>query len=360
MHLRLTVCLLAVIVGCTQQEEITSYKVKKPELVDPKSAAVANAPAAPATDQQTLGLIVPVGDKSWFFKLTGEATAVAPLESAFTFFAGNIKIENDKGPTWTLPSAWKELPGNGFRFATIQIPAADGKPLEISVSEAGGDLLANVNRWRQQLRLPAIAADELTTSSKTIKIGEHEATFVSLVGKGSGQMGGAPFATFAGGGGAALPADHPPLDPKSAPPAAKAAASDGLSFDTPSGWTAGKPNAFSQVALQVVDGDKKAEVTVSEVGGDFLSNVNRWRSQIGLASVDAAELAKETKKIESLGTTSDYVELVGPAADKRQSILGVRIEASGRTWFVKFRGDAELAEREKPRFEQFVKSLKIP
>ena len=65
-----------------------------------------------------------------------------------------------------------------------------------------------MNRWRQQLNLKPVAADELAATAKTLTIDGHEATLVSLVGTGSGGMGGAPFAPFAGG---ALPPDHPPI-----------------------------------------------------------------------------------------------------------------------------------------------------
>src|SRR5207245_10939195 len=140
----------AILAGCTQQDQITSYRVRKPEQVDPTLVSTANATKQPATDQQTLGLIVPVGDSSWFFKLTGDAKAVEPQQEAFLRFAQTIKFsgDTDAKPSWTLPSDWKELPGSGFRFATIQIPS-EGKPLELAVSSAGGNILDNVNRWRK-------------------------------------------------------------------------------------------------------------------------------------------------------------------------------------------------------------------
>lgn len=366
--------LVASTLGCGQQEQITSYRVKKPELVDP-TLVMATTPAAPATEQQTLGLIVPIGGTSWFFKLTGDAKSVEPQEAAFLDFAKSIKFSAgaDAQPSWTLPTGWKDLPGGQFRFATIRMAESDaaGKPLEISVSEAGGDMLANINRWRGQLNLKPIAASDLSDQTKTLKVDNHDAIFVSLVGKGSGQMGGAPFAggvPFAGGSGGSggkLPADHPPIDsvksasvPSASPP--KAASGGGLKYDAPPEWSPGKANAFSLAAFKVIDGDAQADITVSTAGGALLDNVNRWRGQLSLPPIDAAELAKSASKIETLGTTGDYVEIVGPDGAKREAILGVAAEAGGRTWFVKLKGDAKLAEREKPRFEAFVKSLKTP
>jgi hypothetical protein len=360
-HLSPLLLSIAMFAGCNQQDQITSYRVRKPEMVDPTLVSTSNAPAVAATDQQTLGLIVPLGDVSWFFKLTGDAKVVEPQQEAFLKFAQTIKFSAgpDSKPSWTLPNGWKELPGGGFRFATIQIPH-DGKPLELAVSSAGGDLLANVNRWRQQLKLPPIAAIDLNSEARTLQVDGHEATLVSLVGKGSGQMNGAPFAPFAGGSGRALPADHPPVNDSSSVATAKSSASSDLKFDAPSEWSPGKANAFSLAAFKVVDGDKQIEITVSTAGGDLLSNVNRWRGQLKLPPLDAAELAKAAKKIDTLGTTGDYVEIIGPDSANHETILGVQAEAAGRTWFVKLKGDATLAEREKPRFEAFVKSLKLP
>jgi hypothetical protein len=352
--------LMATLYGCTEREEITSYRVRKPEIVDSTSVSSSSPAAAAASEQQTLGLIVPTDDVSWFFKLTGDSNAVGPKNEAFLEFAQTIRFSAgpDSKPSWTIPSGWKELPGGGFRFATIQIPSAD-KPLELTVSSAGGDVLANVNRWRQQLNLPAINKADLESTAKTLKVDGRDATLVSLVGKGSGQMSGAPFAPFAGGKGGSLPADHPPVSGPSGEASAKSSATGGLKFDAPSEWAAGKPNAFSLAAFKVNDGAAQVEITVSTAGGDLLSNVNRWRGQVKLPPIDAAELAKTTKKIETLGTQGDFVEIVGPDSAQRETIFGVQAEAGGRIWFVKLKGDAELAAREKARFEAFVKSLNL-
>jgi hypothetical protein len=205
-------CMLA-IVGCGQHDQIARYTVPKPELVDPTLISKPAAPAAAKTEQQTLGLIVPVGETSWFFKLTGDKEAVATQYEAFVQFVSSITFSAgpDAKPSWKLPEGWQQLPGSQFRYATIRLPPASdsAKALEISVSSAGGELLANVNRWRGQLNLKPIGADELAAAGKTLDIDGHKATLVSLVGTGSGGMGGAPFAPFAGG--AALPPDHPPI-----------------------------------------------------------------------------------------------------------------------------------------------------
>src|SRR5438309_2198293 len=120
--------------GCGQHEQITSYTVRKPELVDPTLVSKTAAPAAAASENQTLGLIVTVGDMGWFFKLTGDVQAVQAQQGAFAEFTHSIRFSKapDSKPSWTLPSGWKELPGREMRFATIQI-ASEAGPLELSV-----------------------------------------------------------------------------------------------------------------------------------------------------------------------------------------------------------------------------------
>jgi len=205
--------LLLALAGCGPHDGIARYTVPKPELVDPTLVARAVPPAAAKTQQQTLGVIVPLDETSWFFKLTGEKDLVEPQHELFVQFVSAVKFAPgaDAKPTWTLPEGWQQLPGGQFRYATIRMPqmADSDKPLEITVSSAGGEVLANVNRWRGQLNLKPISADELAASGKTLDVDGHKATLVSLVGTGSGGMGGAPFAPFAGG--AALPPDHPPI-----------------------------------------------------------------------------------------------------------------------------------------------------
>jgi len=171
-------------------------------------------------------------------------------------------------------------------------------------------------------------------------------------------MSGAPFA---GGGSAPLPADHPPIAGPTTSAAPKSSAGGKLRYEAPASWTAGTPNAFSLAAFKATADGKQVDITVSSAGGDLHSNVNRWRGQIGLPPVDRAELAKTAQKIETFGTSGDFVELIGPeGADKRRTILGVRVDAGEGTLFVKLIGDSELAAREKSNFEAFVKSLRLP
>jgi hypothetical protein len=77
------------------------------------------------------------------------------------------------GLAWTLPKGWQETrEGAGMRYATLK-PAVKGNgKIDVSVvvlpGPAGGEL-ANVNRWRGQIGLPAIGDPELAAARKTLK-----------------------------------------------------------------------------------------------------------------------------------------------------------------------------------------------
>jgi hypothetical protein len=101
-------------------------------------------------------------------------------------------------------------------------------------------------------------------------------------------------------------------------------------------------------------------ISVSIAGGDMTANVNRWRQQVQLGALNAADLEKEMRKLKVDGQDATYVEAIGPeTAKSRETILGVIVEAEGKQWFLKLKGDAELAAREKPHFEKFVQSIRF-
>ena len=334
------------LVGCRPAEQITKYTVPKPELIDPTLTA-----ATTGVRQQILGAMVQTGETSWFFKITGDPAVVEPSREAFLKFLNSVKFPaSDAPPTWTLPEGWQQLPGDGFRFATLRFQTG-GQPVEIAVSPAGGDVLMNVNRWRGQVGKPPITASELSKETESFQVDGRECTLVSVTGtKSSDGMGGAPFAPFAGGESSAPPP----------PPATARSASSGLDYEVPKEWSPAPGTGISAAAFQVVEGDKKVVVTVTPVGGDWLSNVNRWRNQVNLPPLTLDEVTKATKEISTFGTSGDYAEVVGRGdVTPPQTILGVRAVVGGDTWFIKLQGDGDLAAREKARFEAFVKSVKL-
>ena len=88
--------------------------------------------------------------------------------------------------------------------------------------------------------------------------------------------------------------------------------------------------------------------------------MDRWRDELKLPESDPEELKRETKSLVIDGERADYVHLVGPEdASPREATLGVILRRADLVWYFKMRGRPEIVEREKERFEAFVKSVKF-
>lgn len=342
------VCLpVALLSGCKKPDEIRTYTV--PHRAAPQILL-----------QRMLGAIIPNDKEAWFFKLQGPDDEIAKLEPEFLAFTKTVKIK-DKKVAWTAPEAWKKVDGGQFRFTTYQIPNGKEKPFELAVTRLdapqGVDdtyLQANLTRWRGQLSLDPIDKADVSKVTTEVPVDGGKALMVNFVGEASrsGSMGmGAGVGPFAGG-------PPPAAAPEKKPDAPQAGGAD-FEFTTPKGWTPGKASAMRKASLAVADGDLAADVSVFAFpadSNDLLSNVNRWRGQVGLAPETADELQKSAKKIEVSGHTGELVELVG----KKETILGVMVKKGETAWFFKLQGPTELAGREKARFEEFVKSSRLP
>ena len=339
--------------GCDQQADIVVERVPK----DDEIAAPPVADAQSATEQRMLAAMVLGDEDAIFFKVMGPPEALEKQRESFISLVSSYKPGDP--PTWTVPAGWTETPGQGERLATIEVPAEP--PLELSVTslplrmdDQEAYRLANVNRWRGQLGLSPIDRAALHASSEsgaeTFEIpleGDAVATVVDMSGKGGGGMGG-PFASM-------IPRGNEESSGGTSS-ATTGETSTGPTFETPEGWTEAPGNAFSQVSLAVDD----ARITVSGLSAsanDLLANVNRWRRQVGLDPLAESDLKEQVGTI-TLGDGQEgrYVVLAG---SEGQSMLGVIATRGETMWFVKMMGGEATISREKPRFEEFVKSLRF-
>ncbi|MCP5537622.1 MAG: hypothetical protein H7A51_15490 [Akkermansiaceae bacterium] len=81
--------------------------------------------------------------------------------------------------TWTLPDGWTAQSASGMRLATILIPSGSGT-LNASITEFGGDLAGNVNRWRGQIGLPPLQESAIAATLKEVETGLGKGYIVSL------------------------------------------------------------------------------------------------------------------------------------------------------------------------------------
>lgn len=381
----LIAALAGIVAGCQRDEQIEHYQQLRPEALlkvyfkgatPPPPLERPETKRPPATDRM-LSAIVLHTPNFWFFKMVGPVDTVGQQLDDFNALIRSIHFGDDGKPAWKLPKGWRQLPasGEGFaaRFATLQIgeQAGGGKALEVAVTSlpAGGieALVMNIDRWRGEMGLgPVKTREELAETITSVKTdGGDTAFLVNLEGQfKAGGMGRGPFVS---GEKNELLAGHPPIEPKGAPAESGAAAVDtsvaAPKFDLPKEWQLGEPDQMRVAVMTVKDGDRAAEISITPLppfAGNVPQNVNRWRQQLKLADASEKEIAAMVKPITVNGSQGSYVELFGSKeAPHREAILAVVAPRPDRAWFIKLKGDADLAEREKPRFEAFVKSLRF-
>jgi hypothetical protein len=177
--------LFALTAGCADPE---SVKVTD----EPKQSRPGAANVPPDQKKfRTLGAIYPADGggegaaRWWFLKFSGPAELVAQHEADVRKIIESVRTADGQNPvTWTLPPGWTEEKGGGFgRFATLK--SADGKAV-VTVSQAGGTLLANVQRWWTQLwgqdRADDITGTNLPDYAKQTEIRGRIAFVVDVAG----------------------------------------------------------------------------------------------------------------------------------------------------------------------------------
>ena len=138
-----------------------------------------------------------------------------------------------------------------------------------------------------------------------------------------------------------------------------------LAWTAPAGWTTGPARPMRKGTL-LIPGDGPAggaELAITAFPGDVggnLANVNRWRQQLGLGPITAAQLGSALQHLHVGDLHIDVVELVGPATPPAtpQRVLGAIVPFSGATWFFKLTGPDALVARERDQFLAFVRTLR--
>ena len=290
--------------------------------------------------------------QTWYFKMTGPKDLVAKQEDAFRQLVESLRFAGPgTPPEWTLPPSWKQDAGTGQRLATLSVEQ-DGRKLEVSIIQlptipSSDSILENVNRWRRQMQLPPVAADQIGDITSTLKLADGTAVLVNLVGRfHSSGMSSSPMGSMA----SQLPA-------KSSPPSKPT-----LQYEKPAGWKVEPPVAFSVLAFSVHDGQATAQITVSPLQGNaggLLANVNRWYRQVGLPPLAETDLASKTEDMVIQGIHGIYAEVVGDDTQAGDVIIGWIGMRDGQTWFAKMKGDRKLVLNQRGAFRNFLKSLKF-
>lgn len=90
--------------------------------------------------------------------------------------------------TWTAPAAWTPKAPSPMRKGSYAVPGSAGEA-DFSITAFPGDtggLLANVNRWRGQVALPAIGGAELEASLQHLDANGLHFDVVDFLGNAGG------------------------------------------------------------------------------------------------------------------------------------------------------------------------------
>jgi hypothetical protein len=267
-----------------------------------------------------------------------------------------------------------------MRLATIAIPAGDDS-IELTVSKLGwtGDgpagLLANVNRWRGQMQLPAVGPAGLADCTSALEVAGSDATLVDLSGQFSSGSMTPPFASQT------MPSGHPPIaadgdlrdsgtndgDTRSPVSGDTNIDAAGIRLETPTGWQSLPAQGMRKANFVIRDSERVAEVTVTDFRNapgtsmaDPLANANRWLGQLGRSPVGAGDLDALTESIEIDGHSGTIFTLESDAAADRPTGMTVAmVVVDEMVWFFKMLGDRDLVAAEGERFRALLDSVEF-
>lgn len=172
-------------------------------------------------------------------------------------------------------------------------------------------------------------------------------------------------------GAAGLPEGHPPLEGMDAASAQAAgiapapAPEKRLRWTTPTGWREKPGTGFRYASFEVPGpGAAPGDLSVTRLAGDgggLLSNVNRWRDQIGLAALDEAGLERASERLALKGRTALLVQFVSDAPlagdESKKRLLAAIVNVPDGVWFFKLTGADALVRAAEADFRSFLKSV---
>lgn len=305
---------------------------------------------------------------------------------------------------WTTPKGWSELPPSQFREANFRVAGNDQAECYLTtLAGEGGGLAANVNRWRAQMSLPPLGAEEIAALPRFPWLGQ-EAVYADFEGTWTGMSGDQSAnewrlvglllvqpaqsrflkmtgpraliadeierfrelaASFHAGDGHAHDDGDVGTGAASAVEAAAGAVTSpaGYRWSPPAGWQRGPEKSMREITF--LAGERgEAECYVTLLGGDGggkLANVNRWRQQLGQPAITDADLAALVR-IPMLGTEALVVEFArgegASAPEGQEYLLGVVCLLEGQSLFVKMTGPREILLRERAAFLELCRSVR--
>jgi len=161
-----------------------------------------------------------------------------------------------------------------------------------------------------------------------------------------------------------LPPGHPTI-PDAAAVAAAPTSASALTWTAPSEWQAKALTTMRRGSFTIRgEGDATADLSIIAfpgAAGGLVQNLNRWRGQVGLATLDDAQLTAQTSVVKTAaGLEFTIADLAAEGNGPRQRLLGAIASYGGETWFFKLLGPDALVAQTKPAFLAFLQTVKAP
>ncbi len=187
----------AELVGAAKPIEISGQQGQFVEIV--------GATQDPALKTNILGAIIARNGTSWFFKMTGADSVVTEQKPIFLEFLKSIHFSSENAstgsapaasqtasprseptkPQWRVPKNWQEGPPSQFLVAKFIITGEKGAQAAVNVSRTGGELAANINRWRDQLSLENLSSEAIEKQLQTLAVPSGNAMLIDMHGTDS-------------------------------------------------------------------------------------------------------------------------------------------------------------------------------
>lgn len=134
-----------------------------------------------------------------------------------------------------------------------------------------------------------------------------------------------------------------------------------ISYQTPAAWQRTEAGALRFAEFEISDGAQTGDVAIMSLPPSRADNaafVNRWRAQLGLEALAGTE--QTLAKIAIDGLEADYADIVGKDDNgEHPRMLAVLLRTKDRIWMFTARGPQELLGKQKPAFEEFVRSVRL-
>jgi hypothetical protein len=334
---------------------------------------------------------------------------------------------SEPGLRWNAPAGWQQQAVSGMRIGSFLVPGTEGASADVSVISfpgTGGDDLANVNRWREQVHLPAIGADALPSQLQNLQTSAGTFAFADIGGAASGdkpperllgawiRQGGRVWffkmigpadvvgaqkdnflaflksVTPAEASQEALPALRPGMAAANTNDLPRpAAAMPAMPAEVPAMVSSPGGNAMNSIPVATSasvslvwqapsDWQNKpgsamrkgsyaiggAELAITAFPGDVGGVLANINRWRGQVGLDPIDEAGLAQATQSLDSNGLHFVVVdaGPASAGGQRILAALLPWQASTWFFKLQGPDDAVAKAKPEFLSFLKTVKAP